>query len=80
MVILTLIKSSLKWDNLSKAQFLHKTQNNAGEDMWLQAETTCEKLKLDEQTQDADGVKALYLAYMTQLEAISQQQYISWEG
>ena len=45
--------------------------------MWLWAETASEKLKQDVQTQDADGMKAMFVSYMPQLDAISQQNYVS---
>ena len=40
--------------------------------MFLRAQTANQKMKQNEQTQDAYGVQALLL-YMTKLEAISQQ-------
>ena len=54
--------------------------NSAGEDMCLRTETPYEKLKQDAQTQNAYGIQAMSVSYMTQLEAISQEQYVSWEG
>ena len=42
--------------------------NNAGKD-------TKEKLKQNVQTQDAGGMQAISVLYMTQLEAISKQCY-----
>ena len=48
-------------------------RDNAGKDMWLWAQTANVKLKQDAQTaQDADGMLAMSLLYVTQLEAISQ--------
>ena len=41
--------------------------------MWLLAEVANEKLKQDVQTQDADGMQASPVLYMTQLEAVSQR-------
>ena len=41
--------------------------------MWLQAQTANQKLKQNALTQDADGIQALSVLYMTQLEAIFQQ-------
>ena len=56
--------------------------NNAGEDMWPRAQTANEKLKQDTQshTQDADGVNAMSVLYMSLSEAISQHKYVSWSG
>ena len=47
--------------------------NDAGEDMWLRAEIANEKLKHDAQTHGADGMQAMSVLYMTQLEAMTQQ-------
>ena len=41
------------------------------------AETAVDQLKQSGQTQDADGVDAISVLYTTQLEANSQQQYVS---
>ena len=41
--------------------------------MWLRAQTTYQKLKQNAQTQNFDGMQALYVLYMTQLKALSQQ-------
>ena len=53
--------------------------NNAGKGMWLRAQTANQKSKQNVETQDADGMQALSVLYMTQLKAISKQLYISWE-
>ena len=47
--------------------------NNAGNDMWPQAQTTNQKFEQNSRTQDADGMQALFVLYITQLEAIYQQ-------
>ena len=47
--------------------------NNAGKDMQFRAIFTNQKLKQNERTQDAVGMQALSVLYMTQLKAISQQ-------
>ena len=39
--------------------------NNAGEDMWLRAQTANKKLKLGAQTKDADRMQAKIVIYMT---------------
>ena len=39
--------------------------NNAGEDMWLRAQTVILKLKQSRQTQDADEMQALSVLYKT---------------
>ena len=44
--------------------------------MWLMAQTANEKLKLDVQTQDANGVQATSVLKMIKLNDISQQEYI----
>ena len=44
-----------------------------------QAETANEKLKWVTQTHKADGMQAIPMLYITQLEAISHQQYVSWK-
>ena len=46
---------------------------NAGEDMWLRAQTANQKLKQNAQTQDADGMQAMSVLYMTLLETVSQE-------
>ena len=38
------------------------------------------KLKQNAQTQDAYGIQAMSVLYTKQLEAISQQTYVLWEG
>ena len=43
------------------------------------AETANENLKHDAQTQH-DDMQAMPVLYMTQLEATSQQYYVSWDG
>ena len=52
----------------------------AGEDIWLRAETANEKLKQDAQSQNYNSMQTKSVLYMTQLEAISLQYYVSWEG
>ena len=47
--------------------------NNVGEDQWQRAETATEKGKQNAQTQYADGMQALSMLYMRQLEALSRQ-------
>ena len=54
--------------------------NDAGEDMWLWAETANENLKEEAQTQDADGMQDLSVLHMTQVEVISQHHYVLWMG
>ena len=41
--------------------------DNASEDMWLSAYTTNEKLNRDAQTQDAAGMQAMSILYITHL-------------
>ena len=48
--------------------------------MSLRAETASEKLKQDGQKEDADGMQAMSVLCMTQLDATTQQYYVSWEG
>ena len=50
--------------------------NNAGRDMWLEAQTTNQNVKHNPQTQDADVIWELFVLYMTRLEDLSQQYYI----
>ena len=45
--------------------------------MWLQAQTADEKFKQDAQTQDCDGMQAMSVFYMKELEATSQKYYNS---
>ena len=47
--------------------------------MWLRARTANQKFKQNAQTQDTDDMQALSVLYLTQLEAISQLDYISWK-
>ena len=47
--------------------------NNAGKDIWQRVQTVNQKLKQNAQTQDVDGMQAMSVLYMTQLEAVSQQ-------
>ena len=54
--------------------------NKAGEDMWLRAETENEKLKQDVQIQDVEGMQAMSVLFMTELEAISQQYLVRFRG
>ena len=42
--------------------------------------TSNQKLKQNEETQDVDDMQGLSVLYMAQLEALSQQYYISCEG
>ena len=42
--------------------------NNAGKDMWLWAQTANQKLKENGQTQGANGMQALSVLCMTQLD------------
>ena len=55
------------------------SRNNAGKDMWLRAQTANQKWKQKIQTEDSNGIQVLSVVYMTQIEPICQQQYISWE-
>ena len=48
--------------------------------MWLRAKPANKKLKQNVEPQDVEGMQALSVFYMIQLQAIFQQQYISWEG
>ena len=48
--------------------------------MWLRAQTAYEKLKQYAQAQDAEGMQAMFVLYMTKLDAISQQRYVSWDN
>ena len=48
--------------------------------MWLQAQTANQRLKQNWHTQNADDMQAFYVLNVTQLEAISQHQEVSWEG
>ena len=57
-------------DNLSKLNFVYETEYCKG--MWLRAPTANEMLERNIETQDVDGMQALFVLYMTQLEAISQ--------
>ena len=45
---------------------------NAGEGIWLRAETANEKVEQNAQTQYADGIEPKSVIYVTQLEAMSQ--------
>ena len=47
--------------------------NNADKYMWLRAQILNQKLNLNTQTQDVDGMQAMSVFYMIQKEAISQQ-------
>ena len=47
--------------------------NNAGDDMWLRAQTANQNLKQNTQAQIADSMQALSVLYMTQLKAIPEQ-------
>ena len=47
--------------------------NNASKDIWLWVETAIKKLKKDVHTQDANGMQAMPVLLMTQLEAVIQQ-------
>ena len=51
--------------------------NNAGEDLWPRVEAGNEKLKQDAQTRYADSMQPISALYVTQLEAILQQKYVS---
>ena len=48
--------------------------NNAGEDMWLRAETANEKLKQDSQTPKADVMQTISVSYITQIEVLSAKK------
>ena len=48
--------------------------------MSLRAQTPNQKFKQNVQTQVTYGIQAFSVLYMTQLEALSQQYYISWDG
>ena len=41
--------------------------------MWLRVQTASQKLKQNAHTKDADGMQALAVLYVTQLEAVYQQ-------
>ena len=54
--------------------------NNAGKDLWLLYQSANQKLKGSVLTQGDDGMQAFSVLYKTQLQALSQHYYISWEG
>ena len=54
--------------------------NNAGNYTWLRAQTANQKLKRNAQTQGVDGMQALSALKKKQLEAMSQQIHVSYEG
>ena len=41
--------------------------------MWLRAQSAFEKFKQEAQIQDADGMQAMSVLFMTKLDTISQQ-------
>ena len=45
--------------------------------MWQRAQTANLEFKQNAQLQDADGMQAMSSLYMTLLEALSQQKYVS---
>ena len=47
---------------------------SAGKEMWLWAQTADQKLEQNAQIHDADGMQALFVLFMTELEAVSQQK------
>ena len=47
--------------------------------MWQRAQTPIQKLKQNAQTQNPDAMQAMSVLYMTLLEAVSQQLYVSCE-
>ena len=65
---------------MSELIFFYRKPNNAGKDFLLLDQTANGKFKQNAQTHDADVMHALFMLYMTQSEAISQQLYISLEG
>ena len=60
-------------DNLAQIYFFTWNRITQDKDVWLRAQTANQKLKQNAQTQDADGMQALSVIYITQLDAISQQ-------
>ena len=48
-------------------------RNNAGKSMWQRSQTANQKFKQNAQTQDADGMQAMSVLYMTQLEVTPQE-------
>ena len=46
--------------------------NNASKYIWLRSQAANQKLNQNAQTQDAEGIQAISVLYMTQLDAISQ--------
>ena len=55
--------------------------NNAGKDMCQRTQTTNQKFEQKAQTQDAKGMQAMYVLYITLLEAVLKNKYIIrlWE-
>ena len=51
--------------------------NNAGDDRWPRAETANYKLKQDSKLKEADDIQTMYEFCRAQLEAITQQNYVS---
>ena len=47
--------------------------NNAGKCMWLRAQTENEKFEQEAKTQDTGGMQAVFMLYMTKIDALSQQ-------
>ena len=72
LAILIFMESSLKLIFHRRLIFVYKP-NNGSEHTLLRSETANEKLKREAQTQDSDGMLAISVLYMTQLEVTSQQ-------
>ena len=47
--------------------------NNAGQNMWLRTENANKNVKQYAQTGDTDGMQAMYVLYITQIDAMLQQ-------
>ena len=54
--------------------------NNADKDVLLLAKNTNQNLNQNTQTQEGVDNQALSVLYITQLEAMFQQKYVSWDG
>ena len=52
---------------------MYMKPNSAGENIWMRAQDLNQKFEQNAQTQDADGIQALFVLYLPQLEAVTQQ-------
>ena len=80
MVVFKFHEYVLQRDHLTYLNFMYMKPNNSGKDIQPGAETANGKLKQKAQTQDTDGMQAISVLNMTDLEEMSQQKYISWGG